>query len=432
MKIMDLKEKFARYMGPIPVDEPIIVRGSGATVEDVRGRRYLDLSGGPGVVNFGHCHPRITAAIREQAGQLTQSPGRYITPAAVELAEILAECTPGVLRRTFFCNSGAEAVESALKLAKKHAFVHGRGGGLIAFEHAFHGRTTHALAVTGQIKYKWGLDTYLTVPGILHVPYPYALRSPAGAKGCAEYTLDRVREALRLRAQGTVAAIICEPIQAVGGVIIPPDGFLAGLRRLCDEHGLLLIFDEIFVGLGRTGAMFACQHWGVTPDILILGKAIGGGLPLTAFITTDEIAACFAERKEHFSTFSANNPISCAAGVAGLRVIIEERLPERAAVVGARMLAALREAADGVPGVAEVRGKGLLIGIEFADADDALTPRADLAARVLAKTLERGLLVMVCGAFNSVVRLSPPLTISDEEVETAAGILREILQSALH
>jgi len=426
-----LVDKFRRYMVPIALEEPVIVRGSGCVVEDINGRQYIDLVGGPAVVNFGHCHPRITAAVAEQAARLTQSPGKFLTPAAVELATALSEYMPGNLRRTFFCNSGAEANEGALKLAKKFAFQHSRGSGIIAFEHSFHGRLTHALSVTGQIKYKFGLDSFLAIPGVLHVPYPYPLRSPGGRAGCVDYVLTALRDAIRIRAQGGVAAIICEPIQAVGGVIVPPDDFLLGLRRLCDDHAILLIFDEVFTGFGRTGSMLACEHSGVVPDILTLAKAIGGGLPLGAFVTTDEIASAFAERKEHFTTFGANNPLSCTAGLVALTVIQEERLPARAARLGERLLNGLRAAADGVPHVAEVRGRGLLIGIEFADSDRTLTPRPDLAGRFQARALDRGLLVSVSGTFNSVVRLSPPLVLTDEQTDAAVEVLGGILREKL-
>jgi 4-aminobutyrate aminotransferase-like enzyme len=424
----NLVEKFQRYMVPIALEEPVITRGAGCVVEDINGREYLDLVGGPGVVNFGHCHPRITAAIAEQAGRLTQSPGKFLTPAAIELAAALSERMPGDLRRTFFCGSGAEANEGALKMAKKFAFLHGRGTGIIAFEHSFHGRLTHALSVTGQIKYKFGLDAFLAIPGVLHVPYPYPLRSPGGRNGCADYVLTALKDAIRIRAQGGVAAIICEPIQAVGGVIIPPDEFLHGLRALCDEHAILLIFDEVFTGVGRTGTFLACEHAGVAPDILTLAKAIGGGLPLGAFVTTDDVASSFAERKEHFTTFGANNPLACTAGLAALHVIAQEDLPGRAARLGDRLLNRLKAAADGVPHIAEVRGRGLLIGIEFADSDRHLTPRPDLAARFQAKALDRGLLVSVSGSFNSVVRLSPPLVLTDGQADEAAETLGRLLR----
>lgn len=421
-----LVHAFERSMVPIALEEPIIVRGKGTWVEDVEGERYLDLVAGPGVLALGHSDSRTIAAITDAAEQLIQSPGKYLTPPALEYAALLAEHTPARLSRTFFCNSGAEANEGAAKVAKKHAFLNGRGGSIIAFEHSFHGRLTHALGMTGQMKYKFGLDTFLAVPGITHVPYPYPLRCPT--QDCTEYVLSAVHDALTLRMQGgPAAAVIIEPIAAVGGVIIPPDDFLPGLRELCDERGVLLIADEVFTGFGRTGALFCCDHVGVSPDILTLAKAMGGGLPLGAFMTSDEVGNAFSTHREHFTTFGANSVLSCAAGLSAFRILLDEQLARRSAVAGQRLLDRLRQASEGARNVAEVRGRGLLLGIEFADADKERTPRPDLAARVQREAMAQRVLVSVSGSYNSVVRISPPLTITDEELNIACDVLGSII-----
>jgi 4-aminobutyrate aminotransferase-like enzyme len=419
-------QRFARSMVPVSLEAPIIASGSGSWVTDLDGRRYLDLVAGPGVLALGHSHPRIVEAVKEGAQNLMQSPGKFLTLPAVEYAEALAAHAPGQLRRTFFCNSGAEANEGALKIAKKFAALQGRGSGIVSFQHSFHGRLTHALAVTGQIKYKRGLDTYLTVPGVQHIPYPYPLRTPSGLD-CTDYVLSALEDAIRLRAQGGIAAVIIEPLAAVGGIIVPPPEFLPALRRYCDEQQLLLIADEVFTGFGRTGDLFCCEHDGIEPDIMTTAKAIGGGLPLGAFITTDEVAAAFAEHREHFTTFGANSVLSCFVGLTAFRELVEQNLAERSGEMGARLLGRLSQAAETVPVVAEVRGRGLLIGIELADPDERLTPRPELAKQVQARALERGVLISVCGSYDSVIRLSPPLTISEDELEMGADVLTDLL-----
>jgi 4-aminobutyrate aminotransferase-like enzyme len=410
------------HLVPVALEEPVIVRGAGCLVEDVAGRQYLDLVGGPGVVATGHCHPAVVAAVAEQAATLSQSPGKFYTAPLLQLAERLAGLTPPGLDHFFFCNSGAEANEGALKLAKKVAFLAGRGSGIIAFERSFHGRTTHALAVTGGIKYKRGLDAFLCVPGVVHVPYPDPLRH-AGADECTQSVLAAIEDAIFLRAQGEPCAVIVEAIAAVGGVIVPPDDFLPGLRALCDRHRILLIVDEVYTGLGRTGTMFACEHTGVRPDLLTMAKALGGGLPLGGFATTAALAEAFAERREHFTTFGLNSAISCAAGLAALDVMASEHLVERARLAGLDLLEALRTRVGEHPNVAEVRGRGLLVGIELADPGPALTPRPDLASAVRMHALDEGVLVSVCGPNDSVLRLSPPLTIEDAQLERAVDVL---------
>jgi 4-aminobutyrate aminotransferase-like enzyme len=424
---LDPVAAFDRFMVPISLQEPVIVRGEGSWVEDTNGERYLDLVAGPGVLSTGHSDPRSIEAITQAAATLLQSPGKHLTLPALEYAALLAEHAPGNLTRTFFCNSGAEANEGAAKIAKKHQRLRGRGAGMIAFEHSFHGRTTHALALTGAPKYKVGLDAFLTVPGVVHVPYPYPLRCPSD--DCTDYTLSAVRDALKLRMQGTGTAVLIEPIAAVGGIIIPPEDFLPGLRELCDQYEILLIFDEVYTGLGRTGALFASNHTGVVPDIMGMAKALGGGLPLGGFMTNDTIAEAFAERREHFTTFGTNSAISCAAGLAAFRILVEEDLSARSLASGERLLARLREAASRVPEVAEVRGKGLLLGIEFADSDRKLTPRPDLASRVQRAAIANHLLVSVCGSYDSIVRLSPPLNITDDEIDHAGDVLATIIES---
>jgi 4-aminobutyrate aminotransferase-like enzyme len=420
----DVLGGFDRNLIPVALEQPVIAKGKGSWVEDLDGKRYLDLVAGPGVLPLGHCHPATIAALEHQSRKLLQSPGKFITEPVVELATRLADILPTGVDRTFFCNSGAEANEGALKLAKRHSGLKAGGGaGIIAFQHSFHGRTTHALAVTGAPKYKRGLDTFLTVPGVIHVPYAYPLRldtsDPVG------FVLDALETAVKVQAQGSICALIIEAVQAVGGVIVPPEGFLSAVREFCTQNEITMIVDEVFTGFGRTGTMFACEIDGVSPDVITMAKALGGGLPLGGFSATEELASAAANR-EHFTTFGANSAISCAAGVAALKVIQDEDLAGRAASSGARMVSTLKGQLDGSPNVLEVRGRGLLVGIEVGDKDN-LAPRADLAQKAQREALEAGLLVSVSGTFDNVIRLSPPLNISQEDVDHATSTLGRIL-----
>ncbi len=421
----DVLDGFERNLIPVALEQPVIAKGEGSWVEDLDGKRYLDLVAGPGILQLGHCHPATIAALEHQSRTLLQSPGKFITEPVVELATRLADALPTGLDRTFFCNSGAEANEGALKLAKRHSGLKAAGGaGIIAFQHSFHGRTTHALAVTGMLKYKRGLDTFLTVPGVIHVPYAYPLRLDTSDP--VSFVLDALETAVEVQAQGSICALIIEAVQAVGGVIVPPEGFLSAVREFCTRNEITMIVDEVFTGFGRTGTMFACDADGVSPDVITMAKAIGGGLPLGGFSATEELAAAFAANREHFTTFGANSAISCAAGVASLKVIQEEDLAGRAASSGARMVAMLKGQLDGAPHVLEVRGRGLLVGIELGDKDN-LAPRADLSQKAQRRALEAGLLVSVAGTYNNVIRLSPPLNISQEDVDHASSTLGRIL-----
>lgn len=391
-----LHDEFVRHIcqtSPEPLGL-VVSRASGSTVWDASGRPYLDLLSGIGVANVGHCNPDVVAAVQAQAERYLHVMvyGEAVLEPQVQLARRLADLAPGELSVTFFTNSGAEAIEGAMKtarkLTKRHRFV--------AFQGSFHGDTFGALSIGGNPRYRRPFEPLL--PDVRFLPFgeTHALRH-----------LDE-----------SVAAVIIEPIQGEGGVRIPPDDFLPALRARCDEVGALLVFDEVITGFGRTGAWFAAEHWGVCPDLLVLAKALGGGLPLGAFIGRPQTMATLSHDPPlaHVTTFGGH-PLSCAAGLAALEYAQRERLGERAAALGARWLERLRALAG--PVVRTVRGRGLLLGLELA------TP--ELTRDFCRRAFERGLILNWTLHRDTVVRLAPPLVITDDESEHALSIIGELV-----
>ncbi len=368
-----------RFMGLDTVEW----EGEGAILRDVRGKEYIDCSG-YGVLFHGHSHPRVVRAVQEQAARLAISSRMLPHAPAATLARMLGEATPGDLQYTFFCNSGAEAVEGAIKLARART----RRPGLIATEGGFHGKTLGALALNGKAFYRDPFEPLL--PGVRLVPFGDAA-------------------ALAAAVDETVAAVVLEPIQGEAGVIIPPDGYLQAARAACDRAGALLILDEVQTGIGRTGTLFACEPSGVVPDILCMAKSLGGGvMPIGAFTARPDVWQPFDENPFiHTSTFGGN-PLACAAGIAALEAIREEGLLEKAKARGAQMLAGLEAiAADHPEVVPEVRGRGLLIGLDIAS--------QALGGVFMSELLDRGVLPTISLNKLQVVRLLPPAVISEEQ-----------------
>lgn len=397
----------------------------GANVRDVDGNVYVDLTAAFAVAGPGHAHPRIVAAVQAQAARLLHGMGDVHPPAVkVELLRTLAEVAPGGLDRAILANSGAEAVEAALKTA---AIATGRPR-VLAFHGAYHGLTYGALAASGREDFRAPFAAQLGDIAVF-APYPYVYRSPFGhdpEEVCAA-TLRHV-EALLDASEG-IGAIIVEPVQGRGGDVVPPDGFLPGLRRICDARGLLLIADEIYTGFGRTGRWFACEHWGVTPDLLCVGKGMTGGMPFAACIGTDAVMEAWPRSTGeaiHTSTF-LGHPLGCAAALASIAVLREERLVERSAELGARLLGRLREMTADHPHVGEVRGLGMMIGIELVRDRESRAPAPELAGRVVVETLRRGVLTLGGGVHGNVLSLSPPFVITDEQVDAALDLLRAAL-----
>ncbi len=378
---------------------PLVVRRAHmAMVEDMDGNRFLDYTAGIAVTNVGHSHPRVVAAIRKQAGRLVHMSGTdfYYTP-QVRLAERLAKLAPGPEpKRVFFTNSGAEAIEAALKLSRRHT---GRNR-VIAFFNAFHGRTYGAMSLSGSKPMQRRGFSPL-VPEIHHARYG---------------DLDSVTGLLRtICPPDELAAIFVEPIQGEGGYIIPPADFLTGLRQICDQHGVLLVFDEVQSGMGRTGKMFASEHWGVAGDIVCLAKGIANGLPLGAIIARASVMDW--PSGSHASTFGGN-PVACAASLATLE-LIEGCYGANAELRGRQLRDSLTEMASRFWFIREVRGLGLMIGVEIQDSSGM--PAPSLRDRIIELAFHRGLLLLPCGP--STVRICPPLCLTSRQVEVGVEIL---------
>ena len=409
--------------------QPVIVEGSASTVTDEAGRKYLDLEAGPGVLSVGHCHPTVVAAIQSQATKLMQGPGRYHSRLTSSLARKIAGVMGNRLKRVFFANSGAEANDGAIKIAFKHATRTGKQGyGVLAVEHGFHGRTSVGLSLTGNAARKKGFGPYASFPGVVHVPAPYCYRCPLGLTypTCKVKCADVVEDALKTRVPGVAAAMIAEPIICVGGVLTPPPEYWPKVEATCRRNKITLIHDEVFSGWGRTGKMFAHEHWNVQPDVVTFAKAIGGGVPLGGFIATEELGTAF-EEGDHFTTFGANNQIGIAAGHAVLDVIQREDLVKRSATMGTTFIEGLRRLAAKHPCIGDVRGLGLMIGVEIVNDRASREPAPQLTKRVQQAMRERGVLVSITGVHGCVLRVTPPLVITESQV----GMALETLDSAL-
>jgi 4-aminobutyrate aminotransferase len=408
----------------LPRAYPLAVKqAQGVVVEDLDGNRFLDCAAGIAVCSTGHCHPRVIAAIQEQAARLLHICGTdYYDPLYITLAERLGALAPGCSpKRVFLGNSGAEAVEAALKLVRHHT---GRSR-VIAFFGAFHGRTMGAVSLTASKPvYHGGFGPL--VPGIVHVPYAYCYRCtynltyPDCDLACVEYIEDVLFA--RTIPPEEVAAVFVEPVQGEGGYIVPPPGWLPRLRALCDRYGILLVADEVQSGMGRTGKMLAIEHWGVEPDVVCLAKALASGMPLSAMIAREEIMSW--PPGAHGSTFGGN-PVCCAAAHATLDVVEGEGLLENADRVGRRLLGNLRALAQESRLLGDVRGLGLMIGVELVrDKETREMAKVETEALMLA-CFRRGLLLLPCGP-NS-MRFSPPLIITEAQADTAFGIFAEAL-----
>jgi len=408
----------------------VVDRGEGSWLITTDGRRYLDYSSGIGVTSTGHAHPRVVAAIQEQAAKLLHGQQNivYHEP-GLRLYDRLQHVLPGDGWGAFLSNSGAEAVEASVKLAR---IATGRPV-ILAFRYGFHGRTGQAMALTAAKDIYRG--HFEPLPGsVYHTAFPYCYRSSRGAHDPSACICDW-EEQLELTFHQIVfpehvAAIIVEPVIGEGGYIVPPPTFLPRLREITRRHGILLIADEIQTGFGRTGEMFAVEHWNVTPDILVIAKGIASGLPLSGIVAQRSLLDAFPPGS-HGGTYGGN-VVACAAANATLDVIADERLVANARERGAQLLAGLRRVAAGRRSVGDVRGLGLMLALEFVDGADpeSRTPDADLTRRVQAEALDRNLIVLTAGTWNNVVRIIPPLVTTADEVAQALAILAESLDAA--
>ena len=378
-----------RYMANDFAKKPVVLTtGKGALVWDINGKEYVDCSTSYGVALLGHCHPKVVAAVQAQAAQLITCHSCYYNDKRAEFTQKLVKITPKGLDKAFLSNSGAESVECAIKLARKYT---GKPE-IIALMGAYHGKTMGALSATWDKKYR---EPFMPlVPEIKHV-------APDNA--------EKIREAITDK----TAAVLMEPIRGEGGVRVPPDGYLQAVREICDEKNVLLIFDEVQTSFGRTGKLFGCQNWGVTPDVMCLAKPFAGGLPIGITVAKENVMSAF-KVGEHSTTFSGS-PLVCAAGCAALDALVEEKLAERAAEMGKYFKAQLEALQAKHKIVKEVRGLGLMLGMEL---------RYDVL-NVILKTVQRGVLVLDAG--RTVVRLLPPLVIEKEQINRAVAVLDEVL-----
>ena len=371
----------------------LLVRGKGTRVWDLDGKEYLDFFAGLAVCNLGHCHPKVVKAIQDQAEKLIHVSNLYYIEPQIQLASLL--CKNSFAGKVFFCNSGAEANEGALKLARKYAKekIGEDRYEVITMENSFHGRTLATLTATAQKKYHKGYAPLM--PGFKYVPFN---------------DLKAVREAIDPK----TCAVLLEPIQGEGGVNIPSEGYLKGLREICDEKGILLILDEVQVGMGRTGKLFAYEHEDMKPDLLTVAKSLAGGVPIGALLIRDEIAKSF-EPGDHASTFGGN-PLATAAGVAALSAILEEGMLDHCQRVGEYFLSRLEEIKKKFPFVQDVRGRGLILGMELKIE----------GAEIVKKMMKKGFLIN-CTAGN-VLRFLHPLIVTEEEVDRMIEALEEVFK----
>lgn len=417
--MMTTKELYDQYMITTMVAgfEPIEVEDAhGTTITGADGKKYLDCFSGISVVNAGHNHPKVVAAAKAQMDKLVHCCTYvYYNPPAGKLAKRLAEIMPGKLQKTFFSNSGAEAIEGAMRLAKQFT---GKKE-LIALTQSFHGRTAGTLSITGNRARKQGSGPYLS--GVAWAPAPYTYRCPfktSSPDDCAAACAEGIEDAICSQSSGDVAAFIAESVLGEGGIIVPPDNYFKYAKAVCDKHGILFICDEVQSGFGRCGKMFAIEHYGVEPDIMCTAKGIADGFPLGAFTARADVGGAF-KPGDHLSTFGGN-PVSCAAALANIEVLLEEKLCDNAAARGAQIMKRLQAMKS--PLIGEVRGKGLMIGVELVK-DKQKTPAVAETKEVRRLCREAGVLVGAGGTFANVIRIQPPLVLTAAEADRICDVV---------
>ncbi|MBI9092326.1 MAG: aspartate aminotransferase family protein [Desulfobacterium sp.] len=423
---MNTQEKYKKYVNTafVKAVEPIVVdRAKGSTYYDEEGKPFIDCFAGISVTNSGHGNERVLAAAKSQMDKLVHccSYVYHVKPVG-DLAETLARITPGRLNKSFFGNGGAEAIEGAIRLAKRYT----NKSESIALTQSFHGRTYATLSLTGNAGRKLGGGPYM--PGVAFAPSPNCYRCPFKIydsekcdMACAQY-LDDV---IRCHTSQDVAFFISEPIMGEGGIIVPPKNYFKTIKEICEKYGVLFIADEVQSGFCRTGKMFAIEHFDVEPDIMTMAKGIAGGFPLSCFIARDEIADAF-QPGDHLSTFGGN-PVSCAASLANIEFMEQETLAEQAEAKGEILKKALAEINPKDVVIGEIRGKGLMIGMELVEDAQTKEPATAKAAGIRAALREQGVLIGVGGGFGNVLRLQPPLTISPEELDTVVAKMKAIM-----
>lgn len=432
-KNVELMQRYADHVAPTNARafDIVAVRGEGSYLWDANGDRYIDFTSGIAVNNVGHCHPAVVKAVREQVEQLMHVSMVTTHMPIIELAEKLAEIAPPGIDSVFLNNSGGEAVDAAIKFAR---FTTGRPN-IISFTGAFHGRTLLATALTtAKSKYREGYDPFPA--GIYQVPYPYCYRCPVNKEpdSCQMECFDPLEKLLQHQVKpSTVAAVIMEPVLGEGGYVIPASGYkgspsyMQRLRQWCTEHGIMLIFDEVQTGFGRTGKWFAANHWGVVADVIIVAKGIAAGMPMAGIMAKKELLDRWTPGR-HGSTYGGN-PLACASALASIKVIENEKLLENAQVMGKRITDKILSLQKKYPCIGEVRGFGLMIGIEFVEADRK--PDGIRLQKLVDECFKRKLLLLDCGGFDHVIRFLPPLNCTAEQVDQSLVIFEEALVAVM-
>ncbi|GAB6174088.1 4-aminobutyrate--2-oxoglutarate transaminase [Paradesulfitobacterium aromaticivorans] len=419
----ELLEKKQKYVAKgISNGTPLFIdKAEGALMTDVDGNTFIDFYGGIGVINAGHCPQPVVKAIQDQAEKLLHTCFMVtMYDSFVDLAQKLTEITPGDFeKKTALVNSGAEAVENAVKIARAYT----KRTGIIAFEMAFHGRTNMAMALTSKVKpYKHGFGPF--VPDVYKMPSAYCYRCyyRSSYPGCGMQCLEQFDRFFAAEvAPESIAAMIIEPVQGEGGFIVPPKEFLPGLKKIADQHGILLIVDEVQTGFGRTGKMFASEQFGVVPDIMTMAKSIAAGLPLSAVVGKAEIMD--APGPGQLGGTFAGNPLSCAAALATIDYIKQEQLPHKAEKIGNVVMDRLKDMQEKYSLIGDIRGLGAMIGIELVKDRQTKEPAKEETGRIVQECLEQGLIIISAGVFGNVVRMLMPLVITDEQLEQALNIL---------
>jgi 4-aminobutyrate aminotransferase/(S)-3-amino-2-methylpropionate transaminase len=418
-----LRRKKQVVADPLSIHAPVVVESArGATITDVDGNTFIDFTGGVGCLNVGHCHPRVLAAVQEQAERFLHTDFSVVPyEIYVTLAERLLAFAPikGPTKAAFF-NAGTEAVENAIKFARSYT----KRPAVIAFEGGFHGRTLLSLSLTSKVHpYKAGLGPF--APEVYRVPYPTDYRGPDSRT--AFEALERAFD-VQVPAE-QVAAIVIEPVQGEGGFVVCPREFMAGLRRLCDEHEIVLVVDEVQTGVARTGRFFAIEHYGVEPDLITVAKSLAAGLPLSGVLGRAEIMD--APPDSSIGGTYVGNPVAQAAALAVLDVVEEEGLCDRASTLGETIRARMVAWQARFDAIGDVRGVGAMLAIELVADRDTKEPAPELAAQVVANAAERGLLLLKAGIYSNVIRVLLPLVISDAELDEALDVWEESLEAAL-
>ncbi len=404
-------------------------RASGATITDVEGRVYIDFVGGIGVMNVGHCNPKVVEAIKSQAENLVHSCFHIVMyEGYVALAEKLIELAPGDFeKKAALFNSGAEAVENAVKIAR-HAT--GRQG-ILAFDGAFHGRTLLTMSLTSKVKpYKLGFGPY--APEIYRQPYPYCYRCPVGCEypSCGIKCVDVIKKSFIGNAAAEhLAAVIIEPVTGEGGFIVPPKEYFPKLKALCEENGIIFIADEVQTGFGRTGTMLAMENWGVTPDITVIAKSMGGGMPISGIVGRADLLD--APQIGGLGGTYGGNPISCAAALAAIGEL-EGHVLARGQVLAAKVRAKFDSWQERYPLIGDVRGLGAMLALELVHDRTTKEPAPDKTQAMVARCRDNGLLLLACGNFGNVIRTLMPLVTSEAELEKGLGIMEEALDFVSH